>query len=178
MDKTRSAPHGSLRAIRRRGEQKALQDADFRSGRTSIRSGSASSSASASAVSARGRSSIRMLLEKGPKRVSPFFIPMMIANMASGQISMLTGAKGPNTTDGHRVRDRHAFDRRFVQDDSARRRRRHDLRRSGSDDPSESGWLDSAPCARCRPATTSRKGEPSVRRGSGRLRHGRRLRRA
>ncbi|GAB2702041.1 beta-ketoacyl-ACP synthase II [Paenibacillus thermoaerophilus] len=40
----------------------------------------------------------RTLLEKGPKRVSPFFIPMMIANMASGQVSMLTGAKGPNTT--------------------------------------------------------------------------------
>lgn len=40
----------------------------------------------------------RILLEKGPKRVSPFFIPMMIANMASGQISILTGAKGPNST--------------------------------------------------------------------------------
>jgi len=39
-----------------------------------------------------------LLLERGPRRVSPFFIPMMIANMASGQISMLTGAKGPNTT--------------------------------------------------------------------------------
>ncbi|MFK7695893.1 beta-ketoacyl-ACP synthase II [Paenibacillus sp. HJGM_3] len=39
-----------------------------------------------------------ILLEKGPKRVSPFFIPMMIANMASGQISMQTGAKGPNST--------------------------------------------------------------------------------
>ncbi|WP_214629290.1 beta-ketoacyl-ACP synthase II [Paenibacillus agaridevorans] len=39
-----------------------------------------------------------VLLEKGPKRVSPFFIPMMIANMASGQVSMLTGAKGPNST--------------------------------------------------------------------------------
>jgi 3-oxoacyl-[acyl-carrier-protein] synthase II len=39
-----------------------------------------------------------ILLEKGPKRVSPFFIPMMIANMASGQISMTTGAKGPNST--------------------------------------------------------------------------------
>ncbi|MFC4598875.1 beta-ketoacyl-ACP synthase II [Cohnella hongkongensis] len=37
------------------------------------------------------------LMEKGPRRVSPFFIPMMIANMASGQISMITGAKGPNT---------------------------------------------------------------------------------
>lgn len=40
----------------------------------------------------------KILLEKGPKRVSPFFIPMMIANMAAGQISMLTGAKGPNST--------------------------------------------------------------------------------
>jgi 3-oxoacyl-[acyl-carrier-protein] synthase II len=40
----------------------------------------------------------KILLEKGPRRVSPFFIPMMIANMASGQISILFGAKGPNTT--------------------------------------------------------------------------------
>lgn len=40
----------------------------------------------------------RTLLERGPKRVSPFFIPMMIANMASGHVSILTGAKGPNTT--------------------------------------------------------------------------------
>jgi len=39
----------------------------------------------------------RVLLEKGVKRVSPFFIPMMISNMASGHISMITGAKGPNS---------------------------------------------------------------------------------
>lgn len=38
------------------------------------------------------------LLNKGPGRVSPFLIPMMIGNIASGQISMTTGAKGPNTT--------------------------------------------------------------------------------
>lgn len=38
-----------------------------------------------------------ILMEKGPRRVSPFFIPMMIANMASGQVSIITGAKGPNT---------------------------------------------------------------------------------
>ncbi|MEW9667600.1 beta-ketoacyl-ACP synthase II [Ammoniphilus sp. 3BR4] len=39
----------------------------------------------------------RTLLEKGPKRVSPFFIPMMIANMGSGLVSIILGAKGPNS---------------------------------------------------------------------------------
>jgi 3-oxoacyl-[acyl-carrier-protein] synthase II len=38
----------------------------------------------------------RTLLEKGPGRVSPFFIPMMISDMASGQVSIQFGAKGPN----------------------------------------------------------------------------------
>jgi len=38
------------------------------------------------------------LLEKGPDRVSPFFIPMLIINMASGLISMRFGAKGPNSS--------------------------------------------------------------------------------
>ncbi len=33
---------------------------------------------------------------KGPSRVSPFFIPMMISNMAAGQIAIMTGAKGVN----------------------------------------------------------------------------------
>src|SRR5881296_2306575 len=40
----------------------------------------------------------RTLLEKGPDRVSPFFIPMMIVNMASGLVSMRFGAKGPNSS--------------------------------------------------------------------------------
>ncbi|PHS32056.1 MAG: beta-ketoacyl-[acyl-carrier-protein] synthase II [Alkaliphilus sp.] len=38
------------------------------------------------------------LLEKGAKRISPFFIPMMISNMGAGYVSMLLGAKGPNMT--------------------------------------------------------------------------------
>ena len=40
----------------------------------------------------------KVLLEKGPDRVSPFFIPMLIINMASGLISMRFGAKGPNSS--------------------------------------------------------------------------------
>lgn len=36
------------------------------------------------------------LVEAGPSRVSPFFIPMLISNMAPGQVSILTGAKGSN----------------------------------------------------------------------------------
>ncbi len=39
---------------------------------------------------------IRILLERGPDRVSPFLIPMMAANMASAQVSIMLGAKGPN----------------------------------------------------------------------------------
>jgi len=38
----------------------------------------------------------QVLIEQGPKRISPFFIPMMIINMASGHVSMLLGVKGPN----------------------------------------------------------------------------------
>ena len=39
----------------------------------------------------------QILLEKGPSRISPFFIPMLIANLASGHIAIRFGAKGPNT---------------------------------------------------------------------------------
>lgn len=38
-----------------------------------------------------------VLVNRGPRRVSPFFIPMAIPNMASGQISILYNARGPNT---------------------------------------------------------------------------------
>ena len=54
----------------------------------------------------------RNLLEKGPGRISPFFIPATIVNLASGQVSMRTGAKGPNsatatacTTSAHAIGD-------------------------------------------------------------------------
>ncbi len=38
------------------------------------------------------------LLNRGPRRVSPFLIPMMISNLAAGQVAILLNAKGPNMT--------------------------------------------------------------------------------
>lgn len=38
----------------------------------------------------------RLMIAKGPRRVSPFFIPMFIPDMAAGLVSMRYGAKGPN----------------------------------------------------------------------------------
>lgn len=38
----------------------------------------------------------KILLEKGPGKITPFFIPMLIANLASGQIAIQFGIKGPN----------------------------------------------------------------------------------
>jgi len=53
---------------------------------------------------------MRKLFEQGPKRISPFFIPQMISDIAAGQISIQYGLKGPNyatvsacATSGHAV---------------------------------------------------------------------------
>ena len=53
---------------------------------------------------------LRKLVELGPKRISPFFIPQMISDIAAGQISIKYGLKGPNyatvsacATSGHAI---------------------------------------------------------------------------
>ena len=54
----------------------------------------------------------KALLEHGPRRISPFFIVATIVNLASGQVSIRSGAKGPNsatatacTTSAHSIGD-------------------------------------------------------------------------
>ncbi|HXH63814.1 MAG TPA: beta-ketoacyl synthase N-terminal-like domain-containing protein, partial [Gemmatimonadales bacterium] len=54
----------------------------------------------------------RIYFEKGPSRVSPFFVPMFMPNVASGLVAMRFGAKGPNycvvsacATAGHALGD-------------------------------------------------------------------------
>ncbi len=39
---------------------------------------------------------VRVMDQKGPRRISPFLVPMMIVDMAAGMVSIATGAKGPN----------------------------------------------------------------------------------
>ena len=38
----------------------------------------------------------QICLERGPRKITPFFIPMVISNLSAGQISIVYGAKGPN----------------------------------------------------------------------------------
>lgn len=39
---------------------------------------------------------VNVMIERGPDKVSPFMVPMMITDMASGQVSIMLGARGPN----------------------------------------------------------------------------------
>jgi 3-oxoacyl-[acyl-carrier-protein] synthase II len=73
-------------------------------------------------VEAEHRQYLALGPEKGPDRISPFLIPMLIINMASGQISITMGLKGPNSavgtacaTGNHAIGD--AF--RIIQRDEA-----------------------------------------------------------
>ena len=76
--------------------QLAVDDAGLQYHRKRRRK-SVSISDRASAGSGRSSTTIRFCKEKGPGRVSPFFIPMTIINLASGQVAIRLGAKGPNS---------------------------------------------------------------------------------
>lgn len=65
----------------------------------------------------------RTLLEKGPRRVSPFFIPGAIINMCAGLVSIRLGAKGPNmatctacSTSAHAITDAYLYIRHGYAD--------------------------------------------------------------
>ena len=55
---------------------------------------------------------VKIYLEKGPDRVSPFFVPMMMANATAGIIGIHLGWTGPNLCISDRVRGRRQRDRR------------------------------------------------------------------
>ena len=79
---------------------------------------------------------IRVYAERGPDRISPFFVPMVIANMAAGQVAITTGALGPNyatvsacATAGHAIGEVDRDDPARGRRDDARRRHRGPGRR-------------------------------------------------
>ena len=65
------------------------------------------------------------LKERGPRRVSPFFIPGRLINLASGYVSIAHGLQRPEPCGGDRLLDRRACDRRRRAADRARRCRGH-----------------------------------------------------
>ena len=94
MDAQVRAPHGPVRAARRRGGQ------DGRRGRRLPISADGNDRIGVIVASGVGglqtfEDQVAVLLERGPTRVSPLFIPMMIANMGAAQLSMALGLRGP-----------------------------------------------------------------------------------
>src|SRR5438874_438076 len=114
----------------------------------------------------------RALFEKGPSRVSPFFVPMYMPNVAAALISMRYGAKGPNyctvsacASSAHSVGD--ALE--LIRNDAA------DLMIAGGAEAAITP-LAVASFANMK-ALSERNDEPPLRQGPRRLRDGRRRRR-
>ncbi len=87
-----------------------------------------------------------VLKETGPRRVSPFFIPGRLINLASGYVSIAHRAEGPEPCGGHRLLDRRARDRRRRAADRARRRRGDGGGRRGVADQSRIGMAGFIAC--------------------------------
>ena len=119
----------------------------------------------------------KALLEGGPRRISPFFIPAAIINLAAGQVSIRFGAKGPNSAtctacsaSAHAIGD--AFE--IIQRDDA------DVMIAGGSEaaitPMGVGGFAAMRALSTRNDEPAAR-QPAVRQGPRRLRHGRRLRR-
>ena len=89
-----------------------------------------------------------VLKEKGPRRVSPFFIPGRLINLASGYVSIEHGLQGSQPRGRHRLLNRRACDRRCGAADRARRCRRDARGRHGiADQPHQHGGICRLPRA-------------------------------
>ena len=97
------------------------------------------------------------LLEGGPRKISPFFIPAAIVNLAAGPGLACATAPRVRTRPPHRLHHQRALHWRFVPHHPARRRRRDDRRRHRSGHHARWASADSPPCARFRRATTTRR---------------------
>ena len=104
-------------------------------------------------------------LDGGPRRISPFFIPSAIINLASGQVSIRFGAKGPNTAtctacsaSAHAIGDAY-------RDHQAQRRRRDDRGRIGGCDHPDGGRRVRRDACALHPQRRAAESQPAVRQG-------------
>ena len=89
-----------------------------------------------------------VLRDRGPRRVSPFFIPGRLINLASGYVSITHRSERSQSRRGHRLLDRLARHRRCRPADRARRCRRDGGGRHGiAGQPDFAGRICRVPCA-------------------------------